>query len=127
MHLFASVSVCLSVCLCAYLFMRLSVRVFVNVAQWCLVLFLWTQWEPVEYFDNKIICDLVESKPNGIIAIMVSWISTTVNPVNATYTAVHAQITMETVEQYCIEKDKCPSNWLLLLLSIHVYFSDTGW
>ena len=30
------------------------------------------QWEPVEYFDNKIICDLVESKPNGIIAIMVS-------------------------------------------------------
>lgn len=28
------------------------------------------QWEPVEYFDNKIICDLVESKPNGIIAIM---------------------------------------------------------
>jgi len=34
---------------------------------------LWTeQWEPVEYFDNKIICDLVESKPNGIIAIMVS-------------------------------------------------------
>jgi len=30
------------------------------------------QWEPVEYFDNKVICDLVESKPNGIIAIMVS-------------------------------------------------------
>ena len=29
------------------------------------------QWEPVEYFNNKIICDLVEAKPVGIIAIMV--------------------------------------------------------
>ncbi|XP_078337010.1 unconventional myosin-Ic-like isoform X3 [Crassostrea virginica] len=27
-------------------------------------------WEPVEYFNNKIICDLVEAKPVGIIAIM---------------------------------------------------------
>jgi len=28
------------------------------------------EWETVEYFDNKIICDLVESKPTGIIAMM---------------------------------------------------------
>ncbi|KAK3084998.1 hypothetical protein FSP39_022632 [Pinctada imbricata] len=27
-------------------------------------------WEPVEYFNNKIICDLVEAKPVGIITIM---------------------------------------------------------
>eukprot|EP00047_Mylnosiga_fluctuans_P022165 m.114333 g.114333 ORF g.114333 m.114333 type:complete len:972 (+) comp9158_c0_seq4:59-2974(+) len=25
-------------------------------------------WNPVEYFNNKIICDLVEARPNGIIA-----------------------------------------------------------
>jgi len=25
----------------------------------------------VEYFNNKIICDLIEAKPMGIIAIMV--------------------------------------------------------
>lgn len=30
------------------------------------------QWEPIEYFDNKIICDLVEEKHKGIIAILVS-------------------------------------------------------
>lgn len=28
------------------------------------------QWEPVEYFNNKIICDLVEEKHKGIIAIL---------------------------------------------------------
>ncbi|XP_075067015.1 unconventional myosin-Ih [Mixophyes fleayi] len=28
------------------------------------------EWEPVQYFDNKIICDLVEEKHKGIIAIM---------------------------------------------------------
>ena len=28
------------------------------------------EWEPVQYFNNKIICDLVESKPVGIIAIL---------------------------------------------------------
>ena len=30
------------------------------------------QWEPVEFFNNKIICDLVEEKHKGIIAILVS-------------------------------------------------------
>lgn len=28
------------------------------------------QWEPVAYFDNKIICDLVEEKRKGIISIL---------------------------------------------------------
>ncbi len=28
------------------------------------------QWEPVEYFDNKIICDLVEEKHKGIMSIL---------------------------------------------------------
>ncbi|XP_017945451.1 unconventional myosin-Ih [Xenopus tropicalis] len=28
------------------------------------------EWEPVQYFDNKIICDLIEEKYKGIIAIM---------------------------------------------------------
>nr|WEL12766.1 myosin class I B [Halisarca dujardinii] len=28
------------------------------------------QWEPVEYFNNKVICDLVEEKHKGIIAIL---------------------------------------------------------
>ncbi|KAK2173145.1 hypothetical protein NP493_899g00038 [Ridgeia piscesae] len=28
------------------------------------------EWEPVTYFDNKIICELVESKPYGIIALL---------------------------------------------------------
>ena len=28
------------------------------------------QWEPVEYFDNKIICDLVEERHKGIIAVL---------------------------------------------------------
>ncbi|XP_037543996.1 unconventional myosin-Ic [Nematolebias whitei] len=27
-------------------------------------------WEPVQYFDNKIICDLIEEKHKGIIAIL---------------------------------------------------------
>eukprot|EP00054_Salpingoeca_dolichothecata_P022835 m.150677 g.150677 ORF g.150677 m.150677 type:complete len:1003 (+) comp24477_c0_seq2:92-3100(+) len=27
-------------------------------------------WTPVEYFNNKIICDLVEEKPRGIIALL---------------------------------------------------------
>lgn len=35
-------------------------------------LFVCCQWEPVEYFNNKIICDLIEARPMGIIAIMVS-------------------------------------------------------
>lgn len=30
------------------------------------------QWEPVQYFNNKIICDLVEEKFKGIISILVS-------------------------------------------------------
>ena len=30
------------------------------------------QWEQVEYFDNKIICDLVEEKHQGILAVLVS-------------------------------------------------------
>lgn len=28
------------------------------------------EWEPVQFFNNKVICDLVEGKPIGIIAIM---------------------------------------------------------
>ncbi|XP_052238757.1 unconventional myosin-Ic-like isoform X2 [Dreissena polymorpha] len=28
------------------------------------------QWEPVEYFNNKIICDLIEAKPLGIISVL---------------------------------------------------------
>lgn len=28
------------------------------------------QWEPVQYFDNKIICDLVEERHKGIIAVL---------------------------------------------------------
>ncbi|ESP00948.1 hypothetical protein LOTGIDRAFT_238422 [Lottia gigantea] len=28
------------------------------------------KWEPVQYFNNKIICDVVEGKPMGIIAIL---------------------------------------------------------
>lgn len=35
--------------------------------------FLSLQWEPVQYFNNKIICDLVEEKFKGIISILVSW------------------------------------------------------
>lgn len=30
------------------------------------------QWEPVQYFNNKIICDLVEEKFKGVISILVS-------------------------------------------------------
>ncbi|MEQ2204986.1 hypothetical protein XENOCAPTIV_022481 [Xenoophorus captivus] len=29
------------------------------------------QWETVQYFDNKIICDLIEEKHKGIISILV--------------------------------------------------------
>ena len=29
------------------------------------------QWEPVQYFNNKIICDLVEEEFKGIISILV--------------------------------------------------------
>ncbi|CAH1801319.1 unnamed protein product [Owenia fusiformis] len=28
------------------------------------------EWEPIRYFNNKVICDLIESKPVGIISIM---------------------------------------------------------
>eukprot|EP00457_Paulinella_chromatophora_P000941 gb/GEZN01000943.1/.p1 GENE.gb/GEZN01000943.1/~~gb/GEZN01000943.1/.p1 ORF type:complete len:1030 (+),score=139.44 gb/GEZN01000943.1/:99-3188(+) len=28
------------------------------------------QWEPVDYFNNKIVCDLIEKKPKGIIAFL---------------------------------------------------------
>ncbi len=27
-------------------------------------------WTPVEYFDNRVICDLIEKKPGGILAIL---------------------------------------------------------
>lgn len=30
-----------------------------------------SQWETVQYFDNKIICDLIEEKHKGIISILV--------------------------------------------------------
>lgn len=32
---------------------------------------LFPQWEPVQFFNNKIICDLVEEKHRGIISILV--------------------------------------------------------
>lgn len=35
------------------------------------ILFLSAQWEPVPYFNNKIICDLVEEKYRGIISLLV--------------------------------------------------------
>ena len=28
------------------------------------------QWEPVEFFDNKVICDLVEDSKKGILSIL---------------------------------------------------------
>jgi myosin-1 len=28
------------------------------------------EWTPVDYFNNKIICDLVESRPQGIVALL---------------------------------------------------------
>ena len=34
----------------------------------CIVVF---QWESVPYFNNKIICDLVEAKFKGIISVLV--------------------------------------------------------
>ena len=37
----------------------------------CMYVFC-VQWEQVEYFDNKIICDLVEEKHQGILAVLVS-------------------------------------------------------
>lgn len=32
---------------------------------------IFPQWEPVQFFNNKIICDLVEEKHRGIISILV--------------------------------------------------------
>lgn len=34
-----------------------------------------SQWETVKYFDNKIICDLMEEKHKGIISILVGELS----------------------------------------------------
>lgn len=39
-----------------------------DVCRVCVCVF---QWEPVQYFNNKIICDLVEEKFKGIISILV--------------------------------------------------------
>ena len=30
------------------------------------------KWETIDYFNNKIICDMVEEKHKGIVAILVS-------------------------------------------------------
>lgn len=30
-----------------------------------------SQWEPVQFFNNKIICDMVEEKHRGIISVLV--------------------------------------------------------
>lgn len=38
------------------------------------------QWEPVQYFDNKIICDLIEEKHKGIISILVGIASAAKHP-----------------------------------------------
>lgn len=46
----------------------------VNLAKnivWFSFVFPMMQWEPVQYFNNKIICDLVEEKFKGIISILV--------------------------------------------------------
>jgi len=104
------------------------VRVAACVADWHSLLACvnvwsrWIQWEPVEYFDNKVICDLVESKPNGIIAIMVSsvWY----------YTPSHPRLhdtTIETLEQYFIQEDDLSSDHpmrVCRLFSVAVYSSD---
>lgn len=37
--------------------------------------FVCVQWEQVEYFDNKIICDLVDEKHQGILAVLVRYLS----------------------------------------------------
>ena len=36
-----------------------------------LCVYMYLQWEQVEYFDNKVICDLVEEKHQGILAVLV--------------------------------------------------------
>lgn len=41
----------------------------------CCSLRLWCQWETVQYFDNKIICDLIEEKHKGIISTLVRTIT----------------------------------------------------
>lgn len=30
------------------------------------------QWEKVDFFDNKVICDLIEARHQGVIALLVS-------------------------------------------------------
>ena len=38
------------------------------------------QWEKVEYFDNKVICDLIEVKHQGIIAQLVRMFTNVTQP-----------------------------------------------
>lgn len=33
------------------------------------------EWNPVEYFNNKIVCDLIEAKPIGILSLLVCHIT----------------------------------------------------
>ena len=28
------------------------------------------EWEPIQYFNNKVICDLIEAKPKGLVTLM---------------------------------------------------------
>ena len=42
-----------------------------NSRFFCVCVCVCVQWEQVEYFDNKIICDLVEEKHQGILAVLV--------------------------------------------------------
>lgn len=55
-----------------YITLPLTNLLYMSTLSYILLCLLCFQWEPVEYFDNKIICDLIEARPMGIIAIMVS-------------------------------------------------------
>lgn len=50
------------------------------------------QWEPVEYFNNKIICDLIEAKPMGIVAIMVNILNTIRYPYTLQFRYINPQL-----------------------------------
>lgn len=61
------------------LFIELTLKVILRAFIWDLICFHQSEqeeyvregiaWEPVQYFNNKIICDLIEGKP-GIISLM---------------------------------------------------------
>lgn len=66
---------------------------------------LWLQWETVQYFDNKIICDLIEEKHKGIISILVRIITASL----CVYLCIWLYllyISVTVAKQLC-----CPSGW----------------